>query len=367
MRFPIKDKFGVSVSREEYLSMTIKEKRSRGFYTDPSTVYETFTENLQELGKTFISKDDFSIDNYVPISTKKFGCADYNMGGYFEGVKASSGPSLPQITISGPNSIKVGETAQLVTNVTGVRAYYSSSKDDVLDVDGKGVIMGVKAGSATVTVKAEGYRSGSKTISVSSSTFTVTGDTEVEVGSSILLTSSVIDTQWKSSNTSVATVEGGQVSGIKAGTAVITAYKTGYSDVKITITVKEATGSINAYFGVIALTEDEFEVFDTEAVSQKLARLTESVVKSGEKRVISNVAGTYTINGAQNDGIYYYYPFYAFPTSAGTIKQVEDPAFPGAPNNAWKSGTLTIDGVQHTVWMDTESNCISPITVVFTA
>ena len=56
-------------------------------------------------------------------------------------------------------TIKVGKTLQLTTNYapasTGTPSYSSSNKK-VATVDSKGVVKGVKAGTATITVKVNG-------------------------------------------------------------------------------------------------------------------------------------------------------------------------------------------------------------------
>lgn len=81
--------------------------------------------------------------------------------------KANGKLAKAKVTVKDPyanvsptsGTIKVGKTLQLTTNYapasTGTPSYSSSNKK-VATVDSKGVVKGVKAGTATITVKVNG-------------------------------------------------------------------------------------------------------------------------------------------------------------------------------------------------------------------
>ena len=136
-------------------------------------------------------------------------------------------------------TVEPGKTATLTatvepSNATDKSVTWSSSDTSVATVSG-GTVTGVKAGTSTITATAGG-KSASCVVTVSNSTVTVTGITldksseNLMVGKKLTLTAKVApdnasnkSVTWKSSDTSIATVDNGVVKGIKAGTATITA------------------------------------------------------------------------------------------------------------------------------------------------
>lgn len=125
---------------------------------------------------------------------------------------------------------------------------WSSSDESVATVK-DGVVTAVKAGSAIITAKA-GDRTATCKVTVKAIS-EVTGisldktEAELEEGESVTLKATVEATgsadktvTWSSSDESVATVKDGTVTGVKAGTAVITA-KAGDKTATCTVTVKE--------------------------------------------------------------------------------------------------------------------------------
>ena len=163
-----------------------------------------------------------------------------------------TGVSLSPSSLSG----KVGESATLSAQVSPDNAAdksvrWSSSNESVAKVSG-GTVNFVGAGNATITVTTNsGDKTATADVTVSAKenpvdTVTVTGDSTVTVGGSITLTAKVSPDgagydgiRWSSSDTSIATVDGGKVTGIKAGTVTITAEAGGKSG-NISVTVKEA-------------------------------------------------------------------------------------------------------------------------------
>ena len=150
-------------------------------------------------------------------------------------------------------SVDVGGTVQLVATVLPSYAYdktvtWSSSDTSIATVDG-GTVTGVKAGTATITAKS-GDKTATCTVTVK--TIPVEGialdqsEAIIEVNSTVPLTATVSPENatdktvtWSSSDESVATVVDGVVTGVKAGTATITA-NAGGKTATCVVTVKDA-------------------------------------------------------------------------------------------------------------------------------
>lgn len=174
---------------------------------------------------------------------------------------------IQNITLQGVNALKTGETATLKANISTGNKYaptdstltWTSSDNSVVTVDNQGNMKGIKAGTATITCTAndELHKSASLKVTVTetetvvyAAKVVISGSNTVNVGETITLTAT-IDTNgkgkpsrdgvsWSSNNTSVATVDAkGVVTGVKAGTAVITATSMdGKAKADYTITVK---------------------------------------------------------------------------------------------------------------------------------
>lgn len=175
------------------------------------------------------------------------------------------------VTISGANEVKVGSTIKLTAKVmpedaTNKQVTWSSSNRNIATVDSNGNVRGIKEGKVTITVTTvDGRKTSTYTVNVkanantntqqNSSTnqntqpnqtqtqtqpsqapstipvagVTLTGASEVNVGSSITLTASVQPSNatnknvtWSSSNPSVASVNNGVVTGKSEGETIIT-------------------------------------------------------------------------------------------------------------------------------------------------
>ena len=135
-------------------------------------------------------------------------------------------------------------------NATDKTVTWTSSNTSVATVT-NGKVKAVKAGTATITAKA-GDKSAKCTVTVLPSFIAVTSVTldrttlGLVEGDQAVLTATVSPDNatdptvtWTSSNTSVATVEDGMVTAVKAGTATITA-KAGDKTAKCTVTVTAA-------------------------------------------------------------------------------------------------------------------------------
>ena len=158
-------------------------------------------------------------------------------------------------TVGGSGSLSASVKPDDATN-KGVK--WSSSDTGVATVDGSGTVSFVGAGSATITVTTdEGSHTASASVKVVEEEkkvekVEVTGDGSVSVGGSITLSATISPSgasydgvSWSSSDSSIATVDGGKVTGVKAGSVTVTATAGGVSGSK-TVEVKNAEVAVGS-------------------------------------------------------------------------------------------------------------------------
>ena len=164
-------------------------------------------------------------------------------------------------------SLEVGDTTTLTatvspSNATDKRVTWKSSNTTVATVDSYGKVTAKSAGTATITVTTtDGSNTSTCTVTVKSQQVSVTGvklntsSVSLEVGGTTTLTATVSPSTatdksvtWKSSNTTVATVDSiGNVTAKSAGTATITVTTTdGGNTATCTVTVN-ADGKENGH------------------------------------------------------------------------------------------------------------------------
>ncbi len=135
--------------------------------------------------------------------------------------------------------VSIGGEKSLITVVepliaTNKAVTYASSDATVATVDAEGKVKGVKEGTAKITVTTvDGEKKAECTVTVGKAVAEITlSNTEVSVAErktvkvveTITPSDAIIkDVIWKSSNESVVAVAGGELMGIKAGTATVTA------------------------------------------------------------------------------------------------------------------------------------------------
>lgn len=167
--------------------------------------------------------------------------------------------AVESITLSKTSvSLKEGETATLTATVNPTNAAdktltWSSSNTKVATVSG-GKITAVGVGTATITVKAANGVSSTAKVTVTAKTVAVESITlsktsvSLEEGETATLTATVNPANatnktltWSSSNSKVATVSGGKITAVGAGTATITVKAANgvTATAKITVTAAE--------------------------------------------------------------------------------------------------------------------------------
>ena len=169
------------------------------------------------------------------------------------------------IKLTGTSNIGIGETTSLgvtytPSNTNQKDITFTSSNTAVATVSNDGLVTGVAEGNATITATvATESSSVSATFDITVSKIAVTGisisaaKTSIVIGGTSNISATIAPSNatdrsvsWKSSNTSVATVSDGVVTGVAAGTTIITATTTdgGYSDT-VSIEVTEEQLALN--------------------------------------------------------------------------------------------------------------------------
>ena len=215
-------------------------------YTDPTQLY---TSASGELLGTIIcgTSTEFVISgDYEYVGVRSYSGAVYlDSITFVWGDAGSSGTTQvypTAIDVTGNNAIGIGETSELSvvytpsnTNMTNVT--WSTSNSSVAAVNSTGLVTGVAVGSAdiTATAKDENGNDITDTITVTVSPVAVTGvsldssSAIVKAGKTITLVPTISPSNatnksvtWSCSDTSIATVSAGVVTGVTAGTATIT-------------------------------------------------------------------------------------------------------------------------------------------------
>ncbi len=162
-------------------------------------------------------------------------------------------------------NLKVGETSQITSkvlpeNATNRELVWSSSDSSIVTVDDKGVIKGVKAGTATITVKTKDGKVVSTVKVTIENVPTPTpmviesvqfneDNVSVKKGNSLNLVVVVKPSElssskltWTSSDSSVVSVdENGRITGLKEGTATITVTSSNGKTATCSVTVTKDT------------------------------------------------------------------------------------------------------------------------------
>ena len=173
-------------------------------------------------------------------------------------VKENNPPVIPVSSVKlnqTTGKVKAGSTLKLTAtvlpaNATNKTLSWSSNNTNVAVVD-NGKVTGRAVGTAKITVRSNNGKTATATITVERGYVDVTGITlnkssvSVNVGATTKLVATVLpqsannrSVTWSSSNTSIATVNNGTITGIKAGTATISAKTYNGKVAKSTVTVR---------------------------------------------------------------------------------------------------------------------------------
>lgn len=181
----------------------------------------------------------------------------YRLGSGCLATKVISVTSL-STSITGPSTVCAGGTITLSNTTTG--GVWTSSNSGIATISSGGVVTGVSAGTATIDYSVGGCAT-SKTITVSGIA-PITGASATCVGGTISLSDTTSGGVWASGNSAIATVgsASGIVTGVSAGTVLITYYVTGCLVTK-TITIAAGPAAISGPSTVC--TGSTITLFDT--------------------------------------------------------------------------------------------------------
>lgn len=332
-------RFTVSAGGSSMSSIVIHGTSDKGVsgFTSPTWTNATKSYSGNEVT---ITPTDPTSDVYCTVSgTVSFSGVTVTVGG---GSGGSSTPIYPtSISLSAESSsISIGATTQLTvgytpseTNVKNVT--YSSSDTSIATVSNTGLVTGVAQGSATITATAE-TSSGTTTattsitvtpIAVTSVSLSSNSET-IKVGKTVTLIPTISPSNatnknatWSSSNTGIATVSEGVVTGVSAGTATITVSTVdGNKTATCTVVVQESSAG----------GEETFSITYTDLPSTYQTGSTVYTADSGIKFQAYNCAN--------------YSSKMQFKASSGYLQTTEELELQSVTINDRESNTLTVYG-----------------------
>ena len=182
-----------------------------------------------------------------------------NGGAYDFKITVEGGTTVKPTNISIPStsSVKVGGSFYFVPSVTPANATYTltwgSSDNSIASVNQSGMLTGISAGTAIITVTTDNGKSATCKVTVTAKSVTsvsLKSSLSLEVGDTYTLTPTITPSDavasytWSSDNSSVATVsQSGAVTAKSAGTANITVKTDNGKSAtcKVTVTAKSVT------------------------------------------------------------------------------------------------------------------------------
>ena len=329
-------RFTISGGGEAISSIVIHGTSDKGVSGFTSPTWTNASKSYSGNEVTLTPTDPES-DVYCTVSgTVSFSAITITTGG-----GSSSTPVYPSsISLDAvSSSISIGETTQLTvgyspsdTNVKSVT--FESSSTTIATVSNTGLVTGIAQGSATITATAQAANNttitATKTITVTPVSVTSvvldSNSETVKVGKTVTLIPTVYPTNatnksvtWSSSNTSVATVSSGVVTGVAAGTANITVTTVdGSKTASCTVTVQESGG------------EETFSISYTDLPTTYQTGSTVYTASSGIKFQAYNCAN--------------YSSKMQFKASSGYLQTTEELELQSITINDRESNTLTVYG-----------------------
>ena len=144
----------------------------------------------------------------------------------------------PTVTVEGKNTVYVGDEIQLeakLSDIEGIVTWKSENKE-IAKVDQQGKVTGIAPGSVKITATLGEYSGSLEVLVKGKPEIAIEGAEFTAIGQSITLEAvgKYLDSgvNWTSSDTSVATVENGVVTGVAKGTVTITAECEGFTATK---------------------------------------------------------------------------------------------------------------------------------------
>lgn len=275
--------------------------------------------------------------DYVVIESN----ADSNVYASIYVTVTSSGGSSPTVSsvIVSPSSLSLDlngtKTGTLSATVNGTNnpsqaVTWSSSNTSIATVSSAGVVTAKATGNATITAtsQADGTKSGTCTVTVTDSTVHVTGvtlnknSTSLTVGGTEALTATVSPNNatnksvtWSSSNTNIATVSNGTVTGVAGGTATITVTTTdGSHTATCTVTVAAAQTQ------TLTITRSSFATSGGYGWYDWTQSTTDSTSISGKGELYTNTTTSMQFNKSNGNKVAALYNSTAIP---GSITKIE--------------------------------------------
>lgn len=150
--------------------------------------------------------------------------------------------------LTGPSSVCVGETITFGCVTPG--GVWCTSNPNIADISTSGVVTGYLPGIVTISYKVTNANGCTTTVSQTVTVYAnpavspLSGPSSVCIGNTITLNCSTSNGVWSSSNTAVATVNNGVVTGLSAGTTIISYQVTNANGCTTTVT-KEITVNPN--------------------------------------------------------------------------------------------------------------------------
>ena len=249
-----------------------------------------------------------------------------------------SSPTVSSVSVS-PSSLSLDlngtKTGTLSATVNGTNnpsqaVTWSSSNTSIATVSSTGVVTAKATGNATITAtsQADGTKSGTCTVTVTDSTVHVTGvtlnknSTSITAGGSETLTATVSPNNatnksvtWSSSNTGIATVSNGTVTGVAGGTATITVTTTdGSHTATCTVTVTAAQTQ------TLTITRSSFATSGGYAWYDWTQSTTDSTSISGKGELYTTTATSMQFNKSKGNKVAAVYNSTAIP---GSITKIE--------------------------------------------
>lgn len=323
-----------SATMSEIVIHGTSDKGVSGF-TSPTWTNASLSSSGNEVTLTPTDGDS---DVYCTVSgTVSFSGVTVTVGG-----GSGSTPVYPtSISLSAESSsISIGATTQLTvgytpsdTNVKNVT--YTSSNESIATVSNTGLVTGIAQGSATITATAQtadGETTANTSITVTPiavASVSLSSNSEtIKVGKSVTLTPTISPSNatnknvtWTSSDTSIATVSGGTVTGVAAGTATITVKTVdGSKTATCTVVVQEASAG----------GEETFTITYTDLPTSYQTGSTVYTADSGIKFQAYNCAN--------------YSSKMQFKASGGYLQTTEELELQSVTINDRESNTLTVYG-----------------------